>query len=867
MFLLKNIKTLAYIIVCYVITAAISQSAYGLNITNQSESKLVESSATNKIDLQNKNESNIIYPIIINNPNYYSQNKESANNTPEKMHPNLPIEYVKDLQPEVLKITLNKTRSLNVSYLSYDSDEVLCILQNLITKFGEDEEKIFFYKHNIKSTSYACFINNKDGISFTINHQSADVVLNLLATSLKAQNISIGAENKAIYPNDITYSNYLNYQLIGSQFSANGTNSNSFTGNFLNVTNIPLGSLVNNFTYSNTNSFTRNSTYWETDYVGTMTSLLVGDISPSISSWGGVAPLGGIQYGTNTQLRPNYMFTATPVISGMVTNPSLLSLMSGNTPITPPVNVAPGQYNVYNLPIQGGNGSVSVNLQNEQGEIYQSLTIPYYTSPNVIPDGAYLYQYNLGVAAPVNITPGLNLGYQTNQAIFSTQHNYGLTNNYTLEVHSEAQQNTFANFGIAHDINWFEHFNTGLYTAVSQSQLGTGTLLGFSLARQTNFLNELGMNYTINQASNNFYMLATPPSLGTQLQQSLAFTWAFNRGINVGAGYAFSNSDANGSASVYNTTLTWQIYGPLFLNAAIALTNHENQPSVLATTLGMSWNFANNSLSANYQNSGNNSQTYTTNYQYYDPTNTWGYNVGNQYAVNTTNSNALNAGGFYNFSNFTANVLTSYTDSNTYNNTATLSGNMVLATNGINLGRNTSSSFAIVNVGNLPNIGILQGYTYIGKTDVNGEFIMPNLAPYVSQEIRVRAEDLPVNTELEELSQTIVPPLNGGIRVTFKVVHYTPATLKLHYANDKIPPVGYNADLINQATHKVTENLIVVDNGLVMINKFDKADNYLIEFEISDVVFQCHVNKDNIKENLSNQYMLNLGDVTCYPKK
>ena len=782
-------------------------------------------------------------------------------------HPPLPPQYAKNLQPELLTMGINHSTPEETPYLTYTNESTICLLPAQLKNLNQEPDKLPGYAYMIpqENKHYLCFIDHHDGVSIMADHQSGSVNIDFPANLLRKNELYITPENLPIYSERGIYSNYLNYNITAEQSVTNGVATTPTVGSFINTTTTPFGSLINGISATN-NSVTRNATYWQTDFPSNMTSMVIGDAATNPGLWGLTAPVSGIQYGSNTLLRPSVYFTATPIISGVANNPSTVDLLMGKNPITSQLPVYPGPYEINNLPIQNGDGSVTVNLRNEQGNIYQSITLPYYSSPRVLPRGQYLYQYNTGFAPPTTAS-GFATNYQ-NQAIVSTQHSYAVTNDYTTELHAEAQQNNFANLGLAHNINWFEKFYTGLFTAASQSPLGTGGLYGISLARQTSNINEFGISYNFSQSTSQFTQLGLQNNPGAQTQQSLTLNFATINGISLAAGVASNVSTTNGSTVVYNGAITWQLLSKLILSANTTLTNSSvNNASTLSSLLSLSYVFNNANLTSTYQNNGSAGQNYAVNYQYFDPTNTYSYSVGNQYATEGNTPNTVNATGAYNFSNFSTNVATAFANANNYSGAASVTGNMVIASNGVNFGRLTSSSFAIVNVGNLPNIGILQGDTYIGHTDRNGEFILPNLPPYIPQVVKIRAEDLPINVQLDALSKTVVPPLNGGTRVIFKVVHNTPATANLRYAENKIPPVGYNASLIDNATHKEVENLIIADNGLIMISKFDKDSTYSIEFTLEEGTYACPISSKNIDIKLSNQYVINLGEIKCASKK
>lgn len=784
----------------------------------------------------------------------------------------LPEEYTHALEPGLLGIGVNHNADYTDPLLVLYNESALCMESSLFASLKINPQTVKAFKFiDSAGTSSACFVNGLNQTEISYDHLKGNVLLNLPGYMLQENNIPLASaqppNNEVILPLDAIYSNNTNYQLQALQSMQDSINTNQLSGIFSNTTSTPLGSLIANLSYIDINGWQRNSAYWETDYLQSMTSLLVGDIAPNPGVWGGASSLGGIQYGTNTALRPYANFTATPMIRGIVEQPSQMDILLDGKSIVPTTAIPAGAYNVYNLPVINGDGTLTVNLKNSQGVVIQSLTMPYFTAPQVLQKGTYFYQYNLGLTPTSDMT-GLDWGYQTNQPALSTQHSYAFNNYYTLDLHSEAQSGSFYNFGLNHNFNLFNTLYSGFYTALSQAESGgVGGSIGFTLARLSNKVETFGASYSYGVSSPQFATLGyTPGQMNSnQIIQSASLTYATNFSLSLGLGYTSNSGVSGGGVSVYSGNMTYQPFrgSSLMLQAAQTTFGTNNSFSLM---LNFTYALKSGSISSSYQmnNSSNlNNSVYNLGYQYFDPTNTWGYNLNEQYMTEVEQPNTLGAGGYYAFKNFNTNANIAYTDNTTYTSNGSIAGNVIVARNGINLARTSSGSFVIVKVGDLPNIGILLGDTYMGSTDRNGEFTVPNIQPYVPQKIKIRVTDLPINTELDSYAKNLVAPLNGGVMLEFKVVHYTPATVALNYNNGQIPPVGYAATLFNAETKEKIEDLIIIDNGIVMISKFSTSVNYYLEFTVKSGSYSCEINKNNIDDQASNEYQYVLKDVKC----
>ena len=824
---------------------------------------------------------NINQPVKPSGKLWLSSNVQFANpsrkleNELKTPYPPLPKNLGNNLQPELLQISLNNNKPNDTPLLIYANNDAVCLQDNTLDLLKIGDNHSIFYEYFLPNTnplidsSLKCIINNHKDTTFSVDQQAGVLSLTLPLALSSSQNVNLGASNEPIYPSGQIYANSTNYQ-IGSTQAANGSSSTTaMNGNFTNTMATPIGSLMNSISanLSQSNQLTRNATYWQTDFPSSMTSLIIGDATPLTGSWGGQTPYAGMQYGSNEALRPNYFFTATPIISGLVNNPTTAEILL-NGAQTNQLDLASGPFNLYNLPIVNGDGSVTVNLKSPSGTTYQSVTLPYYTSPKVLASTTYLYQYDIGIPQQQGST-GWNLSnYQTSNPVAATQHFIGITNNDTLEVRAETQANTFGNFGVSNNNIWLNKFATGVTAAFSKSESGMGTLLGFNISRQTSLPNSFGFGYTANVFSSSFAELGATSGQNYPIQQTLFANYVASNGLSINLGYSNDSSYSGKSMSLVNFTLMWQIIPKVLINSSTGFTNQSNTQT-FASSLGVTITFdGSQSLASNYAYQQTQNQTtsdLSENYQYSAPSNLWGYNVGGNYSNQTQQTpTSVNGGGFYLFKNFNANGTATYTNSKTYAANGTISGNAVVSSHGVNFGQYSNLAFIVVKVGDLPNVGIKQNGTVVGSTDRNGVFVIPNVPAYLPQDIQVNATDLPFNVELDSYEKRIVAPLNGGARVTFIPVSYTPASAFLRYNDDKIPPSGFSASLYSVDSKDALETVYIIDNGAIQLTKFSEKLSYHLDFTVKEGTFSCPISKDNINKTDSNQYLTNLGTIQCH---
>jgi len=100
---------------------------------------------------------------------------------------------------------------------------------------------------------------------------------------------------------------------------------------------------------------------------------------------------------------------------------------------------------------------------------------------------------------------------------------------------------------------------------------------------------------------------------------------------------------------------------------------------------------------------------------------------------------------------------------------AQASGGVVLIGGEAFLSRPVQSGFALIRI---PGVEGVRGYLNnqeIGRTNSKGNLLIPDLAPYYGNRLRIEGTDVPMDYELGSLEQLVATPLRGGAQVVFDV--------------------------------------------------------------------------------------------------
>ena len=83
--------------------------------------------------------------------------------------------------------------------------------------------------------------------------------------------------------------------------------------------------------------------------------------------------------------------------------------------------------------------------------------------------------------------------------------------------------------------------------------------------------------------------------------------------------------------------------------------------------------------------------------------------------------------------------------------------------------RPVQDSFALVRVPGVENVRVYSSNIVVGRTDSNGDLLVPNLLSYYGNRLSIEDRDIPLSYEVAAVEKTIAPPYRGGAFVEFPV--------------------------------------------------------------------------------------------------
>ncbi|MBY0379636.1 MAG: fimbria/pilus outer membrane usher protein [Burkholderiales bacterium] len=756
------------------------------------------------------------------------------------------------------------------SILTYIGNKTICLQKKAI---ASKLSKLAKYKElKVETERYWCITNVENDLRFNFNESQGQLHIMVKNDWLPFNKIPFTNNNVVLYPNDSFLADNNMYQLFYANSVVNFRQQQNMLGNLTNQFVTKIGSLVNQLSYSSQNVFTRNASFWQTDFPKSMTSLIIGDTTSYPGVWGNSIFYGGIHYGTNLNLQPNSNFSATPRIKGEVSVPSTMKLLINDKVDMGRVNIPSGPHEIYNLPGLTGAGDMKVNLiDSDTGLVYQGFTFPFYVSPYVLKEGTYQYRYDLGF--PSVIDDGYNLTYLPSTLFFSTDHLYGINDYNTANLHLEASAEKFINLGITDNFILDNQFIASLTGASSVGIDHFGGLFGFGINHQATDSQQISYGYTYLMNSPNFQKIGQSSFVGS--------AYSTNQTVYINVPIMQSNSLLLGINKVtqlddsdfiyYNAKWLWQITKKLNFNLSGTYASGAGLNNLLSIYANIIYIFGDGSTLQN-SNSSNQSPTQTTQYtnmqyQFNDRSDIYGYNVGTDYQLNSqsnTGNPDLTVGGYYNGSNYNANTQIQFSNGGNYLIGGSLQGDAILSEQGLSFGRYSILSYAIVKIKNVPNVGVRLDGAFIGKTDSHGNFLIPELTAYFAHTISIDENSLPINITLKSYDQKIIAPLNGGVEVIFEPLKMIYGISKLLMPNGKPAPTGFDATLYSisdNGTKTLEDYTIISDNGFIQSSHYDNTKKYIVEFTDKSGSYSCTLQQANLTSN--SQFNVYLKDSTC----
>jgi outer membrane usher protein len=574
-----------------------------------------------------------------------------------------------------------------------------------------------------------------------------------------------------------TNSAFFNYALTGS--------SGSFSGNGLSVAAEAGATLGENLFLTDASTVT---TLSGKKFVRLMSSvtrddrenlrrIVVGDVLTPTRDFSSSVNLGGLSITKVYGLDPSFVRFPTQSLTGSVGLPSDMEVyLDGQRIRTERLN--PGEFELRDILAYGGARNVQVVLRDAFGRV-QQLNYSFYFSEQPLQPGLHEYSYNLGAMRRRYGTESNSYG----PPALTMFHRYGLSNTWTLGWRAEAARDFF-NTGPTATVVLGSAGVVSLALAASsfEGKHGNATLASYTFEARS-----WTMGLFLRHDGRNYASLADPPVMTNRrydVSLSASYRLPHNASISVSHTALTTRAApvAAPSSSVVNLTPrrtdTISYSQPLGsstqLTASISRITDGSEPSRTEAFVAMNFLLDRNYSASTSLRADGNGQSGSARFTRNQPVGEGlGYDLSIDQDNRVSNSTQFRSAVQYNAPSAVVRAEANrMRDSgfNSHDERISLAGGIVAVGGHVAFSRPVTQSFALVKVGDVPQVGVKLDGLPVGKTGAGGTMVIPNVNAYYENTISIDPAALRMEYSLPAEVKRVSPSLRGGALVDFNVV-------------------------------------------------------------------------------------------------
>jgi len=609
------------------------------------------------------------------------------------------------------------------------------------------------------------------GLSYEWNHETAELLISASPDAFLTNRVSMGSEavSKAA---PYTTGASLSYDLSTLHTDDDRNTSGQFDVAMFRGYGLFTGKII-----ADNEGVTRLLSTWETDKVDVIKTLRIGDSFNHTGSWGRGVLFGGIQYGTNFSVRPDFVPFATPGVTGKVLLPSTVDVYV-NQVLRSRQEINAGPFSIQNLPVISGAGEVELVIKDVLGR-EQLITQPFYASPVLLRKGLVDQAYELGWQRE-------NYGLTSNDyhdPFVTATWRQGLSGRFTGEGRVELQRRIVtAGVSIASKVTGENSVVESSLAISSADDLSTGLLAKIGFAYQGR---RWSTSAHIQFNNTDFRQLGTDSA---RLPKQFA-TAQFSRELwngTLAVNYLRNLVQGESMSRLLAISYSRNISNSMFLNFSLTRPLSGSDNSGTAASLGLTLLFdSTHTASAMVDNR----QQQTT--LYADVQRATPQKAGTGYRLAASKSPVLlreeaSVTRVQSFASLNADVVKL---DNQLSTRLGVQGGIATLGDGVFLSRELDRGFAIVQTRDLPGVPVYVENQMVGRTNRNGHLVVNNLRDYEQNHISIDAATLPLEASVGEIEQIVVPRSHGGVLVDFAVNKVRSVILTILQTDDTpLPP-------------------------------------------------------------------------------
>lgn len=521
----------------------------------------------------------------------------------------------------------------------------------------------------------------------------------------------------------------------------------------------------------------RLETSYTRDYPLDNLTLRLGDSQSRSSQSGASVSFGGVQLAKNFALTPGFVRQPMPMITGASSAASTMSLYI-NDVLRQTSNVPAGPFSIENSPELLRAGEARIVLRDVLGRetvIVQRL----FTDPVLLEEGLSDWSAEAGKLRQSTSTGSLNYGDLFASGVWR----HGLSKTVTAEVQGQLSRSVqdvgaSASLGLPMDV-------LGLLTlAAGRSEPSPpGLLMALGVQRR---LGAHDFFLRAQMATRTYRTLGMAPDSLPQ-RADLSTSYAF-RSDNFGAiGVSLARSASYTAAS--STALSASYSLPLFGRGTLALNatrvSGAQSGNAFGVQLWMPMESRGSLTSSVNKRSGQMDAKVAAN------SGSTGQ-IGADWSMQAGRAGQTSyAEGGWHYQGALGSVSSNVSLSSSQNALRLgAQGALVVADGQLTLGRQIDGSIAIIDVAGYGDVGVGFSGSTLTRTNSKGNAMLTGLQAYYGNVIRLDPSELPINAEIDNIEQVVVPARRRAVKVHFPVRSGRGALIKIVLENGEVAPAG-----------------------------------------------------------------------------
>jgi len=587
------------------------------------------------------------------------------------------------------------------------------------------------------------------GLTVTVDEERQAVDLNV-PSDLFTPSIVDAGEATPLGLTEGTFSAFVNYDLLGEQ----STSDSSFGGLIEAGASDDWGLLTNTLSIEES-TISSNVVRLETSFIHDDPERLarwsVGDAISRGSDWARPIRFGGVKYGTDFALQPNFISFPTLSFNDTAALPSSVEAYV-NDALRFEGNVDEGPFTINQIPAVTGAGDVRFVVKDALG-IERQVTVPYYISSRLLREGLDDYSVETGFERE-------NFGAESFDyagAFGSATYRYGLTDDLTAEGHAELSwEHQTAGMGFDWVLPAIGEFSAAAAGSNGDGGMGALGRIGFNHVDQWW---SLGFSYL--RATDDFVQLGADRPSEQLLEQAQA-----SAGVSIGEygslSLSYSSLEFGDDTDFRVTSLNYglPISRRVFLDVfGLATESQDHEDPAVTIGFIMTVSLGERESATTQVSMQRHDIAAATEYRVDPP---YGSGIGYRVAASHDALGERGAADFTwrtDFGNFGAAIAASDSDA-----AARLeaSGGIAYAAATFFASRPIEDGFGVVSVPGYPDLAVYQDNQIVARTDADGIAVIPRLRAYEDNVVRIDSNDLPIGAALGSDAIHLVPRYRGA---------------------------------------------------------------------------------------------------------